>query len=345
MPVAHEGLKEGAPWLTRPFKLTISVTAKCNLTCQHCYTDCGAATTAPELSFEEWVRVLNELIDEGFITVFFEGGEPFARHDFEQIAAHAAKKMFVAVRTNGTLIDAARAARLTSIGVGRVYVDLSGATASTHDQATGVPGSFVAATTALLALRDRGVPTTVLTILTRNSAPELQALVDLANAVGCDEIGVLRLYPLGRAKKNWNALSLTLEEMQTRIESVTAPPGLSLMQSWHPNDGNCCWQNAAIDPFGRSIGCPYLREYTNYGNVREVPFRETWHHPLYRSLRSGKVHDACPECSRTQLSRGGCRSTAYAFHGDWEAPDPFCAHLNRGVDLRALPDRSLRQES
>lgn len=331
----------GSPWLTKPFKLTISVTAKCNLACRHCYTDCGAQTGV-ELATDEWIRVLDELADDGFITIFFEGGEPFVREDFERIAAHAAAKMFVAVRTNGALIDAARAARLAKLRVGRVYVDLNGATAATHDRATGVPGSFAAATRGLEALRDQSVPTTVLTILTRESAPELQLIVDLAHDLGCDEIGVLRLYPLGRAKRNWDGLALSLEEMQATIEFTTTPSDLALMQSWHPNDGNCCWQNAAIDPFGRSIGCPYLREYANYGNLREVPFRETWNHPLYRLLRSGKVSNACPECSRTQLSGGGCRSTAYAFHGDWEAPDPFCTHLNRGVDLRVLPDRLLR---
>lgn len=339
-----EGSHAGPPWLTKPFKLTVSVTAKCNLACRHCYTDCGAQTDV-ELTAGEWIRVVDELADDGFITIFFEGGEPFAREDFERIAAHAAAKMFVAVRTNGTLIDAARATRLAKLRVGRMYVDLNGATVATHDQATGVAGSFTAARRGIAALRDQGVPTTVLTILTRESAPELQAVVNLARDLGCDEIGVLRLYPLGRAKRNWDALALSLDEMRTAIDSITAPSDLALMQSWHPNDGNCCWQNAAIDPFGRSIGCPYLREYANYGNVREVPFRETWTHPLYRSLRSGKVNSACPECSRTQLSSGGCRSTAYAFHADWEAPDPFCTHLNRGVDLRVLPDRLLRQES
>src|ERR1700722_10549117 len=34
-----EGSHAGPPWLTKPFKLTVSVTAKCNLACRHCYTD------------------------------------------------------------------------------------------------------------------------------------------------------------------------------------------------------------------------------------------------------------------------------------------------------------------
>jgi radical SAM protein with 4Fe4S-binding SPASM domain len=117
------------------------------------------------------------------------------------------------------------------------------------------------------------------------------------------------------------------------------------MQSWHPRDGNCCWQNAAVSPTGDSIGCPYLREYVNYGNVLMTPFLDTWQHPLWTELRANEVEETCPECSATQGSHGGCRSTAFAFHGRFTAPDPYCIHTNRGVDLRALPQRLLRQDA
>ena len=99
---------------------------------------------------------------------------------------------------------------------------------------------------------------------------------------------------------------------------------------------------AAINAYGDSIGCSYLREYVNYGNVLEVPFLETWDHPLCRQLRAGRVTKSCPDCSRSQGSLGGCRSTAFAFHGDFDAPDPFDLVLNDGVDLRDLPDGLLR---
>ena len=267
-------LTPGGLRLTLPLKLTISVTARCNLLCRHCYTDCGAQT-GPELTTDEWIRFIDPLVEDGIVSVFFEGGEPFVRDDFESIVAHAARKMLVSVRTNGTLIDAPRAARLAKIHVGRVYVDMLGATASTHEAMTGAPGSFAAATDGIRFLRKSGVRTTLLTILTRGNAGQLQAILDLAGALGCDEVGVLRLYPLGRAKRNWAGLSLALDEMQAVIEAVKAPEGVVFMQSWHPNDGNCCWQNAAVDPYGRSIGCPYLREYVDYGNIRETSFRET----------------------------------------------------------------------
>jgi radical SAM protein with 4Fe4S-binding SPASM domain len=135
---------------------------------------------------------------------------------------------------------------------------------------------------------------------------------------------------------------MTLDEQMAVLAALRPPPGLRIMQSWHPNDGNCCWQMAAVGPTGRSIGCSYLRELVDYGNVREVPFEQTWDHPLYRALRAGGVEASCGSCADREGSHGGCRSTAFAFHGRWSAPDPFDSELNQGVDLRDLPQWMLQ---
>jgi radical SAM protein with 4Fe4S-binding SPASM domain len=133
---------------------------------------------------------------------------------------------------------------------------------------------------------------------------------------------------------------LSLDEQMAAIRSLCPPSGLQVMQSWHPKDKNCCWQASAVNAFGRAIGCMYLREYVDFGSIREARYLDIWRNdPLYRSLRSGPIENECPECSAGQTRPGGCRSTAFAFHGRWTAPDPFDEVLNDGVDLRVLPRR------
>ncbi|RSS91834.1 SPASM domain-containing protein, partial [Streptomyces sp. WAC05950] len=116
--------------------------------------------------------------------------------------------------------------------------------------------------------------------------------------------------------------------------------------SWHPKDGNCCWQNAGVDATGRSVGCAYLRDYADYGNVREVSWLDTWNDAAYVRNRAGHVDGGCDSCEGTQGSSGGCRSTAFAFTGRWDAPDPFCTTTNGGIDVSQLPggleDRRVR---
>jgi radical SAM protein with 4Fe4S-binding SPASM domain len=333
------------PFLQSPFKITLSITQTCNLNCKHCYADCDPERAKDELTVREWVRFVDYLVANDFVSLYIEGGEPLARPGFLKILEHCTPKMMTLLRTNGTLIDRQMAARLKRIGVGRVLVDIMGATAATHDYLTGVDGSFEAACAAVRHLLAAGIETDVLMILNRRNVAELQDYLVLAHQLGVPRAGILRLYPLGRVKARWSELALSLDEQMAALSVLKPPVGLHVMKSWHPTDRNCCWQSAAIDPFGKSIGCAYLREYVDYGNIREMPFLETWEHPLYRELRSGVVEKSCANCESTQGTKGGCRSAAYAFHGRWSAPDPFCTTLNEGVDLRVLPARALPQST
>lgn len=331
------------PVLERPLKVTLSFTSSCNLDCRHCYADCARAPSPAEMGAAEWMALLDRLAADGVIGLYIEGGEPLHRPDFLDILRHVAGQFHVQLRSNGTLVtpEVARVLR-EECGLATLLVDIMGPDAATHDAATGVAGSFARALDGIRAALAAGIETQVLTIMTRHNAARLQDWIEMAAGLGVATVGVLRPYPLGRMKRRWAEHALSLAEMMDALAALRPPAGMRVMQSWHPNNGNCCWQTAAIDAFGNSIGCAYLREYVNFGNVREVPFLETWAHPLHRELRSGAVRETCPSCSGSQGSHGGCRSTAYAFHGRWDAPDPFDLPLNHGVDLRVLPDRLLR---
>ena len=141
-------------------------------------------------------------------------------------------------------------------------------------------------------------------------------------------------------KKQWGELALSLSEMMQALEGLRAPKEMRIMQSWHPRNANCCWQMSAINPYGNSIGCAYLREYVQFGNVTEMPFVDTWNHPLARRLRIGSVETQLrPVRCFARSSHGGCRSTAFAFRGSFDAADPFDVELNDGIDLTVLPTR------
>ena len=332
--------------LETPFKTTLCITQTCNLDCRHCYADCSTDKQARELSRDEWLGFIDYLVENNFIQIYIEGGEPFHRPDFTDILAYCCRKLMTLVRTNGTLIDRAMAQELKRLGVGRVFVDLMGARAKTHDEFAGVPGSFDKACNAIRWLLEAGVPTDILTIVNRANVGELQALLNLAGDLGVQRVGLLRLYPLGRVKRQWTELSLGLSSQMEAIAALKSPDGVSVMQSWHPRDRNCCWQAAAVSPFGDSIGCAYLREYVNFGSIRETPFLDIWRNSaLYKQLRSGQVEKSCPDCSANEGTDGGCRAAAFAFYGRWTAPDPFCVKLNDGTALDVLPSRLLPENT
>lgn len=328
--------------LVSPVKVTLGITESCPLRCRHCYADCASAPKPDELPIAEWEGIVDAAVEEGAIQFYIEGGEPLAKPGFLPLLARCGQDALTLLRTHGTLIDDAMADALQAANTGRVLVDLMGAEAATHDWFTDTPGSFDAACDGIRRCVARGIPTDILVILTRQTAPQLNALLQLAARLGVQRVGVLRLYPLGRAKRIWSEIALPLQEQMAAIRGLAPPPGVTVMQSWHPRDRNCCWQAAAVNAFGRAIGCMYLREYVDFGDVRERPHAEIWRDdPLYQTLRAGQVEQSCSACSEREGTHGGCRSTAYAFHGRWTAPDPFDETLNNGIALDVLPARLL----
>ncbi len=329
-------------FLETPTAITLGITETCPLQCRHCYADCARAPKPGELDAATWTAMVEGLARGGIVQTYVEGGEPLAKPGILDILRAAARSTMTLLRTHGAGLDEAMSWSLAEIGVGRVLVDLMGGRAETHDAQAGVAGAFAQSCAAVRHLVARGIPTDVLVILTRETAPELQRIAELAADLGAARLGVLRLYPLGRAKRAWSALGLPLAEQMQALAALRLPRGLGLMQSWHPKNRNCCWQGAAINAFGRAIGCMYLREYVDFGDATSTPYEEIWRtHPLYRQLRAGDVEQSCPECTHSEGSRGGCRSTAFAWHQRWTAPDPYDTTLNGDIDLSKLPSHVL----
>ena len=81
----------------------------------------------PELSIDDWRRVVDELAETGVMWLYIEGGEPFLKEGFVDLLAENTPRMFTMVRTHGNADDAALAARLKAIDVAIVLVDLWGA--------------------------------------------------------------------------------------------------------------------------------------------------------------------------------------------------------------------------
>jgi radical SAM protein with 4Fe4S-binding SPASM domain len=332
--------KKANPVLETPPKITLGITEACPLRCRYCYADCARNPKPGELSAIEWVRVISELAERGIVHAYIEGGEPLIKPGFLEILRNTSPVMMTMLRTHGWGLSRGMAGRLADSGLARCFVDLMGDSAEVHDRASGVAGSFAKSVAAIGHLVAAGIPADVLVILTRQTAPLLPAIARLAAGLGAERLGVLRLYPLGRARAQWNDIAIGLPPQMEALAAVRAalPAGLGLMQSWHPEDHNCCWQSAAINAFGRAIGCMYLRDYVDFGDATRTPYDQIFRdNALYRELRSGNVEESCGACSATQSSHGGCRSTAYAWHGRWSAPDPFDQPLNGGIDLTVLP--------
>lgn len=171
-----------------PLSGSLDLTHRCNLRCVHCYLGSQAACRSRKEDEMETGRIF-EIIDEiaaaGCLHLLITGGEPLLREDFGQVYSYARKKgLLVTVFTNGTT------------GIGRVLdlfedlppraveISLYGATASTYDTITGVPGSFEKCLQGIRRLSERGINLRLKTVLMTLNSPEFFAISGLARDMG-----------------------------------------------------------------------------------------------------------------------------------------------------------------
>src|SRR5688500_15685755 len=123
-------LKRG---LDAPICLTWELTYACNLECVHCLSSSGRRDPR-ELTTAEAKRVIDELHELQVFYVNIGGGEPTIRRDFFEIVDYAiGRGVGVKFSTNGTFIDAAKAARLAATDYLDVQISLDGSDALTND--------------------------------------------------------------------------------------------------------------------------------------------------------------------------------------------------------------------
>jgi len=97
----------------RPFFFVISPSMKCNLHCVGCYA--GKYQKDEGLSYHVVDRILNDAKTMGIYFITVSGGEPFYREDILDLFADH-DDIYFQVFTNGTLIDAEMAERISRIG-------------------------------------------------------------------------------------------------------------------------------------------------------------------------------------------------------------------------------------
>jgi 12,18-didecarboxysiroheme deacetylase len=353
-----------------------NVTRRCNLRCVHCYAHAKEEAGADELTTAEGKALLDDLAGFGVPVVLFSGGEPLARKDLPELAAHAVGKgMRAVISTNGTLITAPVARTLKDIGLSYVGISLDGMQ-EVNDRFRAVPGAFRAAMDGIRSCQAAGIKVGLRFTINRFNVKEIPGIFDLIEEMDIPRVCFYHLVYAGRgsqlvkedlsAEEARRALDLIIDRTrrlhdQGRPKEVLtvdnhadgpylylrllkenparAKEVLELLQ-W--NEGNSS---------GRGIGCvswdgavhadQFWRHYS-FGNVKERPFSEIWmdtSDPLMAQLKEKKNHvkGRCAECRWLDVCAGNFRVRAEAVTGDVWAPDPACYLSDEEIALTHAP--------
>jgi MoaA/NifB/PqqE/SkfB family radical SAM enzyme len=203
-----EAAEDRAYDLASPFLLTpggtrlieIHPTRRCNLRCQHCYSQSGP-DRRDDLPYEPLKTFLAQARELGYNYAGVSGGEPLLWKDLDRFLELAATLRFAtSITTNGTLLDRSRAAGLRG-RVGLVAVSVDGPPED-HARMRGSDSVFASMRAGVSALAQERVPFALAFTLTRYNAHQLTWLIGFAREVGALAVHVHPLCDFGAASEH-----------------------------------------------------------------------------------------------------------------------------------------------
>lgn len=334
-----------------PAGIVYEATMRCNLKCEFCYV-------GDLLNIEgEWRQELGlDALRKAFphkddLQVNLTGGEIFMRKDIMDVFGVFREKGYACgyLTTNGTIIDDARAEALADLAVAgflkHISVSIDGPD-QRHDVARGVKGTFKRTEAGLRRLREAArrkkapLRVSINTTVAAESLDELDRIVDVAEELGVDAIGLNHLMfstpeeadetarLVGAADRSVIATFVTADpmvpaarvrEQVAKLEAKCRARGVlfdyrpkvvpALMETYyHPGaqlSGRCLYPflHARVSFSGKVYFCPFIR--VEVGDLSEQSLEEIWNGERYvemrRRLLEHKLFPVCRRCCKVEL--------------------------------------------
>jgi radical SAM protein with 4Fe4S-binding SPASM domain len=342
-----------------PLVISWNVTRKCNLKCAHCYINAND-TEINELTTQEGKQLIDQIADVSHPLLILSGGEPLLRDDIYELIRYGTEKgLRMGLGSNGTLLDANVAKKLSEAGIKTVSISLDSHIPAQHDAFRGVPGAWEKAIQAIKVLRENDILVQVNTTLTQENYDQIDEIMSLAEQIGVENYHLFFLVPTGRGAKIEDITPQMYEDMIKNTFAKTHKHKLNVRPSCAPQFMRIAagmgvdmrqWIRGCIAgqyycrvyPNGDVTPCPYLP--IKLGNIRETSFKDIWlNSPVFKAIRDPcQLKGKCGECEYKVIC-GGCRARAYGLssdfidycgdlhepgeiNGDYLTEDPWCVH-------------------
>ena len=282
---------------TFPAVVMLTVTHKCQLACAHCYQ---SKHDSEDLTTDELVALMDELVQLGTLHLVFTGGEALLRKDIFTLIGEARKRAFaVTLFSNGGPINAATARKIRELRVMSVEISLHGSHAATHDGLVGRQGSFERAVRAIELLDDEGVAVQVKSSIVRCNIHEISEVQKLfAARPRVRWSGDMTLFPKddGTSVMHERATPEMIQKYFAELLSPLAHDDVAQeLAPLHKRTDEVALEKsspcgagrtvAAVQPNGDVLACIQIPTLP-LGNLRQKRFSEMWlDSPPVRALR------------------------------------------------------------
>jgi radical SAM protein with 4Fe4S-binding SPASM domain len=178
----YERITTDEPHKRIPLNGSFEITSRCNLRCIQCYIQ--GTCSEDDLTYQEICDIIDQVAEEGCLSILITGGEPLFRPDFKDIYKYIVSKgIYVIIFTNGTLITPEIADLFVEYPPFQVEISLYGMTAATYEKITGVRGSFERCIRGIELLCERNIRPKLKSVIMTINRHEVQEMTRYAESL------------------------------------------------------------------------------------------------------------------------------------------------------------------
>lgn len=325
-PVHELDLESIMPFSKRPsapYRMDLAITYRCNNDCAHCYN--ARERNFPELSTDEWKKILDRLWAMGVPHIVFTGGEATLRNDLPELIAHAESNgQITGLNTNARrLADERYVQRLVDSGLDHVQITVESCDEGIHDQMMRARGAFKQTLHGLKNMLASPLYVMTNTTMLRTNVHTIPDTLDFLADIGVPTIGLNALIYSGHGLTVGTGLAETeLQPILDMAVQKTYERGQRLI--WYTPTQYCQFDptqsnlgvkgctaalySMCIESNGNVLPCQSY--YHSLGNILTDSWDSIWNHDLSIKLRERKGLPAkCDGCPILAECGGGCPLT------------------------------------
>ena len=197
-----------------PLWVNAEITFRCPLHCLFCYNPLDYTGHGPELSTDDWVRVLREGRALGAVQLGLSGGEPLLRKDLEILVAEAHRLGFYSnLITSGIGLDETRMRAFKKAGLDHIQLSFQDSTRELNDFLSSTRTFDLKARTARL-IKEYDYPMVLNVVLHRINIDHIGQILELAEELGADYVELANTQYYGWGYLDRDRLLPTREQVE-----------------------------------------------------------------------------------------------------------------------------------
>ena len=303
-----------------PYRMDLAVTYRCNNDCAHCYN--ARERNFPELTTEQWFKIIDDLWALGVPHIVFTGGEATLRDDLPELIHHAELNgQITGLNTNARrLADMSYVQQLVDAGLDHVQITVESCDEQIHDEMMRVNGAFKQTIAGLKNVLSTRLYVMTNTTMLQTNIHRIPDTLDFLADLGVPTIGLNALIYSG------NGLTVGTGLRESELQPIldiatqkTSARGQRLI--WYTPTQYC-----EFDPTASNLGVkgctaalysmciesngdvlPCQSYYTSLGNMLTDSWDSIWNHRLSTKLRERQgLPSKCEGCPVVAECGGGC---------------------------------------